>query len=43
MEIVQLTAAVAILALGVASIYAFEGSRQRLIILRAKIDAEARK
>lgn len=39
MEIVQITAAVAVLALGVASIYAFERSRQRLIILRAKIDS----
>lgn len=40
MEIVQITAVVAVLALGVASIYAFERSRQRLIILRAKVDAK---
>ena len=43
MEIVQSTAAVAVLALGVVSIYAFEKSRQSLIILRAKIDAKSGK
>lgn len=43
MEIVQSTAAVAVLALGVASIYAFERSRQSLIILRAKINSKVKK
>lgn len=43
MEIVQSTAAVAVLALGVVSIYTFERSRQRLAFLRAKIDSKVRK
>jgi len=39
MEIVKFTAA---LAVGLVAIYAFEKSRQRLTILRAKIDSKVK-